>query len=609
MLFFGGIAVSGDFEVFDLKLNQAESIEEKQMLFDQTVSQLNSWTANDQGRYYHSKGLFVESQGEIEQAKALFNQSIAVFEQQNIPNEYWVLSLQDRSYMDYLLTNDTAIYCADRKEALNIARRQESATALTGALTSYVFCMKDGFDGFEPGLALLTEAAQVAKENKLSQKHSAMIHNATGLLYRSNQLHDKAYEYLSKAYDDWVELNDIQDMFNMQHSLVGESIKLNLWDQADLHIKILYQLAKNNPDFKDFTFFAHYNHGRKLFAEGLFLDAVQVFNQALAIKDSTKEQYFVDTAEAMWLVAKYRSGNEQPLEGMFSDPELLIGKLKGEIKKELQAVLLASKGEYNEALIELWQLSDQKEKDKLSFTKNNTAFLSMTFDNEIHALQKQALQDQIGIKDLELAREASNNKLIKYTRTIALLAVALFGILLYFLYKSRTFYRAKSRTDFMTGLSNRRSSLAQASKILFQAEKMQHNVGLVIFDIDDFKQVNDEYGHIVGDKVIKAVATAAQAIIKEGMVLGRIGGEEFILVLPECDRAQLSKVAEDIRINVSKVSTVTEGVEIKKTISLGVALHCSPGKTTVQDLMKKADMALYQAKNNGKNQSSWHKNQ
>ncbi len=595
---------ANEYESFEQLLQSKESKQDKQSLFDITDSQVSQWSQIDQGRYLHAKGLHIESLGDIQAAKATFTQSILIFEALNEPNEFWVKSLQDRSYMDYLLTNDTTVYCKDRAKALEIARLQKNAAALVGTLTNYVFCMKDGFSGFKSGLALLTEAAQVAKYNDLSAQHSAMIHNATALLYRSNFLHEKAYEYLLNAYNDWSKEKDYQDMFNMQHSMVGESIKLRKRDQALEHVSTLFSMSETQPEFKDFTFFAHFNQGRVYYYFGEFDACIESMNQALALKDTTSEQYFIDQAEAMRAVAKSRSGHEFPLV-MVSDPEHLIKKLKGQLKSEFQAVIHIQGRDFNKAIDTLWLLNDQNEMDKLVFTKNNTAALSMAFDDEIHQLQKQALQDQLNIQSLELAREKSSNEIVKYTRTIAVLALLLFVVLVYLLLKSRKFYRAKSRTDFMTGLQNRRASLEKANQMLIQAKKSNQGMGLLIFDIDDFKQVNDQYGHIVGDRVIKSVANAVANQMSEGMVLGRIGGEEFITVIPSCDKQALNTVAERIRVNVS-ASEVKENQQlIKSTISLGLALYRGEDSTTVTDLMKKADTALYIAKNSGKNQAQW----
>lgn len=596
-----------DFDAFNQQLEKTESNQEKTQLFAQTFPNINQWTVVDQGRFYYSHGIHKETvDRDIEAARKEFSTSISLFESHGQANEYWVKSLLDRSYMDYLLTNDPEQYCDDRKAAVELARQIDHPLALVGSLNQYAFCFNKGFAQFEAGLAVLKEAADVANEHSLSATQSALIHNATGLLYRRNFLHEKAYEYLLKAYQGWAEAGDVQDMFNMQHSLVGESIALQSWTQAQSHVDQLYQLSQDQPDFKDFTFFAHFNQGRLLYAQGMLEQASSVMDKALALQSTTSEQYFINMAMAVKSLAMHRAGLPDATGHLSEDVDALIEQLNDPYKTDLQAVVLWERGKEEKAMQSLWQSKAAAGKSKLEFMKNNTAAISMAFNQEIDEFQKQALEDQLAIKELELENEKSKEKFTDLTRTIAILSALLLLIIVFFLYKSRKEYRSRSRTDFLTGLMNRRASIHAIEDLIKSGQPGKKMFGLAIFDIDDFKKVNDVYGHITGDRVIKNVTAAAQSKTSKDMILGRIGGEEFVLVAPHLDQVAFKQLAESIRMAVANSPVEVDEVALYHTISLGMTMFQPDQDSQVESLLKRADEALYQAKTSGKNQSRYH---
>ena len=119
-------------------------------------------------------------------------------------------------------------------------------------------------------------------------------------------------------------------------------------------------------------------------------------------------------------------------------------------------------------------------------------------------------------------------------------------------------------------------------------------MSVAMFDIDHFKRINDTYGHHTGDEVLKRVAAGAAAELRSGDTIGRFGGEEFVIVLPDATADAASKVAERVRHAIGTDSG-TPGV----TVSIGVA-EMAPGETC-DALLRRADDALYLAKNEGRN--------
>ncbi|MBI5919173.1 MAG: diguanylate cyclase [Nitrosomonadales bacterium] len=164
--------------------------------------------------------------------------------------------------------------------------------------------------------------------------------------------------------------------------------------------------------------------------------------------------------------------------------------------------------------------------------------------------------------------------------------------------------RGEASTDPLTGVLNRRGFEAKAQTILDDAELIQKGLCLLMVDIDHFKKVNDTFGHLLGDKVIQAVATMLKFRVKGQDVVARLGGEEFAVLLPETDLAGARVVAEHIRqgIEKSKIRRLdTQDFIGGITVSLGISKYQG---NTVVEMLDQADKALYQSKEGGRNRTT-----
>ena len=157
-----------------------------------------------------------------------------------------------------------------------------------------------------------------------------------------------------------------------------------------------------------------------------------------------------------------------------------------------------------------------------------------------------------------------------------------------------------ARTDELTGLYNRRYFMEQAGKELARARRYGHPVTMLSFDIDHFKDINDRYGHPEGDEMLCAVSRICRESLREIDTLGRLGGEEFGVLLPECDIEAAGCVAERLRRNVAANVCRFGEKAVGCTISLGGAQYAGP-EEDLDGLMKRTDKALYRAKNSGRN--------
>ena len=159
-------------------------------------------------------------------------------------------------------------------------------------------------------------------------------------------------------------------------------------------------------------------------------------------------------------------------------------------------------------------------------------------------------------------------------------------------------------TDGLTGLINRRHFFELAAREFSISIRYQRPLTFLMFDVDDFKQVNDTLGHAAGDKLLAEVAKTAAAHVRASDVIARYGGDEFIILMPQTTALQALPVAERIRASVAAIHSETGGETSALTLSIGIGeTKHDPADEIVERVIQRADDALYKAKQGGRNQS------
>jgi diguanylate cyclase len=165
--------------------------------------------------------------------------------------------------------------------------------------------------------------------------------------------------------------------------------------------------------------------------------------------------------------------------------------------------------------------------------------------------------------------------------------------------------KVRAVTDTLTGLPNREAYGERVHNEILRWQRYQHPLSLAVLDIDFFKKVNDEYGHQMGDKVLKAISTSVANRLREVDFMARFGGEEFVLLLPETTAEEALSLLNRTRERLAKThmrSKKDDGEETKFTVTVSIGISEFKEGDTADDVFERADKALYEAKENGRNQ-------
>jgi diguanylate cyclase (GGDEF)-like protein len=156
-------------------------------------------------------------------------------------------------------------------------------------------------------------------------------------------------------------------------------------------------------------------------------------------------------------------------------------------------------------------------------------------------------------------------------------------------------------TDFLTGMLNRRELFVRADQEFERARRYRHDLALMMIDIDHFKKVNDTFGHLVGDQVLRTLSRICQKQMRHVDVLGRYGGEEILILMPETDQGHAIAAAERLRNEIDAMVVETENGQVKVTVSIGLTSYQYGRGMNLEMMISHADNALFAAKSAGRN--------
>jgi diguanylate cyclase (GGDEF)-like protein len=155
-------------------------------------------------------------------------------------------------------------------------------------------------------------------------------------------------------------------------------------------------------------------------------------------------------------------------------------------------------------------------------------------------------------------------------------------------------------TDTLTGLANRRYFIELAERVFYQAQRYNRPLSVVMIDVDNFKHINDTFGHAAGDEVLRAVARRMQEVLRRSDILGRYGGDEFVMLLPETGQEGARRMTERLRAAVATMAGALPELDAPVSLSIGLVSATRMASLTLDALLQYADKALYASKQAGR---------
>jgi diguanylate cyclase (GGDEF)-like protein len=288
----------------------------------------------------------------------------------------------------------------------------------------------------------------------------------------------------------------------------------------------------------------------------------------------------------------------------------------------LQTLAANKSGNFNETLEGayevLYRVEHQARHDAEAldyYEKYVAQYKASTEDDQALALAYQMVKQEVQAKKMKLDALAKQNRILQLQQALdrksaetsrlyivlLLLVIAFIAIWMYRLKHSQLRFRQMARHDGLTETFNRLHFLDEATRALQRLQKANAGACLVLLDLDHFKEVNDTYGHAAGDKVLKCTAAIARGELRESDIFGRLGGEEFGILMPACTLDEGAAAATRIRRALATTPTIIDpDTRITVSASFGLACTRTSGYALTR-LLTDADAALYRAKRSGRN--------
>ena len=430
----------------------------------------------------------------------------------------------------------------------------------------------------------------------------AVINETYGAIYGYIKDYEKSIEYYQKALNTYEHLNYPA---HVSEAIYGIAATYRYWQKFELSIQYfeLYQDKLTYTPNTDISFFSAYGLGMTLAEKGDCLKAIDVINRALSLNgliDYNAELY-KQQVHCFIILGELDQAQTSltKAENIFmSLPELVGTEWQLEVIK-LAAELAHARNNDSVA----FQLSRQyyEKYNKLLVKNSSTRLTSARAAMETERKYIEQALTQQREKVIALENDSMNQQELQniYLLIFILCSSVIVITVITIQYMNNKKMYAVSIKDPLSNLYNRRYIFEYLSNYLKGTLLEKRELSVILFDIDDFKTVNDNFGHPFGDIIIKDFADICHEVFRNEDVIGRIGGEEFLCILPRTDEKQCKVIAERLLKKISK-KTYLEKPGLQITVSIGIAT-LSEVSPTSEMLYLHADTALYQAKRNGKN--------
>lgn len=434
----------------------------------------------------------------------------------------------------------------------------------------------------------------------------AVINETYGAIYGYMNEYQKSVDYYQKAYETYEQFGY---KAHVAEAAYGLASTYRYWKKYDLAIEYFqhYQeLIKYTPNL-EISFLSAYGLGMTLAEKGDCQQAIKIINKGLTLNGALDYNAELYKRKAMCLIKLNQFQQAQAAldeaNTIFADiPELTGTKWQLETLK-IKGLLAHAQQNY-QAAFEI--INDYYEK----FTEQLIENASSRLVNVRHALELERknveldlLSQRTRVQLLEAEQNQQINRLNRYLVFCLSVLIIVIIIVLVLQRKSHQKVLKLSIKDELTNLYNRRYIFTFWEKLLKKTQG-KGEMAILLIDIDNFKMINDQYGHPAGDIVLKQVANIAQTCLRTEDVMGRVGGEEFLCLLPRVNQTLTLNIANRLLTSVAEADFfVKDDKKIHVSISIGVRCIHQQNNLNVNHFYAQADQALYRAKRQGKNQA------
>ncbi|WP_286269638.1 GGDEF domain-containing protein [Thalassotalea hakodatensis] len=598
--------------------------------FDQFVAEIEQLKDNNPSKAYHElekqiihihllsieqqlvfyklqTELFVE-QARYQQAQEIADEALKLARELSTPSIVTTELLYARGFSHESLGD----YTSAREDYLNgfeiansLKNQKFVATGLInlGAL-DYLM------EKFDRALIMFNDALAIA--NKIQDSELlGFINTELGILYDYLNQKEKSLTFYQKAKQHYLDAGKNQYAYNTMRNIAQHYSSIEQYEKAiEAYKEVLADIDKisNNELIASVYVGLAWAHARKKnknpeasyqymrMASNYIEDAEQAdipinhaLNQAYLFFELARfEDALLALDKASEYMEPYQNSNHR---AVANNAKLDLLYLKGELHYQLKQYKKASDAQ--NALIEF--VTHLLKKSNVDEVED----LRMRYESQQADIEKQLLQQKESVQALMLSETQRTVESRQWFIVFFGIVALMLGWILIKIASGQRKLLHATRTDSLTGVANRRHIIEQVEKAFLAATQQGTPLSLFMVDVDDFKKINDQCGHKVGDQVLTRIALIGQALMRETDTFGRYGGEEFIAVLPGVASTQVNTIAERLRKQVAE-SRWKHNSSATVTLSIGVVSLNQGNYTSSQALLKKADQLLYKAKHQGK---------
>jgi len=480
---------------------------------------------------------------------------------------------------------------------------------MVSSLLSTVGILNLKIGNIDEALYVFFEALNINKNINV-QEGMAWDYYLIAKSYMKSGKIEKSLDFANRSIDLYLQLAKSDSTF-FSGVLLGSYLKINMFlnnkdykKAVDITKKIL-EYSSFVPNNKIIISDVYFYAGKVYFNTKNYNLAEQYLKRSLRIRESIEHHHGIGLCH-YFLAKLYNKKGEY---------NLFIKHL--DMAKEE-----ALKGNYFNLLKDIyslyidWYVKNKKYKDAFEVLNKyniiNDSLMRQELNNKLAGFNVKYAVDKIKLENTSLKDTIAfkDKHIILYKFMLGIIIVGML-ILVFLIIRQRKLnkeiarlsneYYNNSITDKLTGVYNRTILYEIFEKEISRAMRYDFSFSIIIFDIDDFKLINDTYGHLIGDYVLKEIANIINNNIRKEDYVIRFGGEEFLVMLPQIDKKSAQRVAEKILMLICNKDFVVEGKNIRITISGGVSEFDKSYINSAELMLKSADKALYKAKEMGKN--------